>query len=153
MTNLSNSFESFAFSVVHVTCATGYYSFGHELGHNMGSAHDQANAGVALFDYSFGYQAPNRAFRTIMAYNCVGGCPRVKYFSNPWVSYAGQPMGIDHNSDPANSADNARSLNNARFTVANWRVSSPPLPDPPLRPDNLAASQTTWLRTRLPSMK
>ena len=28
-----------AFSVVDQTCATGYYSFGHELGHNMGLNH------------------------------------------------------------------------------------------------------------------
>ena len=28
-----------AFAVVDRTCATGYYSFGHEMGHNMGLNH------------------------------------------------------------------------------------------------------------------
>jgi len=144
MTNLSNYSESFAFSVVHVTCATSYYSFGHELGHNMGSAHDRANAGAALFDFSFGYQAPNGAFRTIMAYNCSHGCPRVQHFSNPSVSYGGQPTGIDFDIDAFNSADNARSINNALVTVANFRVSSPPLQDPPLAPGNLAADPASF---------
>ena len=145
MTGLSHDFEDLAFSVVHVGCATGNYSFGHELGHNMGAAHDRANASASLFDYSFGYQAPDRAFRTIMSYNCpTPGCPRIQYFSNPWVSFAGQPTGIDFGSNPANGADNARSINNARFTVANWRVSNPPLPDPPLAPDSLAVNPASF---------
>ncbi len=145
MTGLSHDFENLAFSVVNVNCATGYYSFGHELGHNMGAAHDRANASFGLFDYSFGYQAPNQAFRTIMAYNCPnGGCPRIQFFSNPWVYFGGQPTGIDYGTDPANAADNARSINNARFTVANWRVSNPPLPDPPLAPDGLIANPSSF---------
>jgi len=40
MNSPSVSFESDAFSVVAQSCATGYYSFAHELGHNMGSRHD-----------------------------------------------------------------------------------------------------------------
>jgi hypothetical protein len=124
MTTPSPAFESNAFSVVSRTCATGYYSLAHEMGHNMGSHHDRANAsGSGSYLYSYGYQAPDRAFRTIMAYNCSGGgCPRVNYWSNPEVLYGGQPTGV---LDPEpNSADNHRSLNNTAYTVANWRVST-----------------------------
>ncbi len=42
MTSLSTSFASSAFSVVHHSCATGYYSFAHEIGHNQGAHHDPA---------------------------------------------------------------------------------------------------------------
>jgi hypothetical protein len=144
MTRLGYGFEAYAFSVVNVQCATGNYSFGHELGHNMGSAHDRDNADQALFEYSFGYQTPDESFRTIMAYNCAGGCPRIQNFSNPDVIHEGQPTGIDHDSDPANSADNARSINEALLTVANWRESSVPLPDPPASPANLNATAVSF---------
>jgi len=121
MSTVSNSFKTFAFSVVSRICAAGNYSFAHELGHNMGSHHDRANAdGPAAYPYSYGYQAPDNAFRTIMAYNCGGaGCPRVNYWSNPEMTFGGQPMGIDYLLP--NSADNRRSLNNTAFTVANFR--------------------------------
>ena len=121
MSTVSNGFKTFAFSLVSRICAAGNYSFAHELGHNMGSHHDRANAaGPAAYPYSYGYQAPDNAFRTIMAYNCGGaGCPRVNYWSNPEKSFGGQPMGID--SARPDSADNRRSLNNTAFTVANFR--------------------------------
>ena len=32
-------------------------------------------------------------FRTVMAYNCPGGCPRVLHWSNPDMEYGGQPLG------------------------------------------------------------
>ncbi|MEN8166787.1 MAG: M12 family metallo-peptidase [Pseudomonadota bacterium] len=132
MTSLSASFESHAFSVVYSQCATGYYSFGHELGHNMGSQHDHANASTtALFDYSYGWQDPDALFRTIMAYSCTLGCTRVQHFSNPAVSYAGLPTGV------ADYADNARSLNDTAYTVSNWRESIPLLP--PQAPTGLSA--------------
>jgi Metallo-peptidase family M12 len=125
MTTVSDGFKTNAFSLVSRPCAAGNYTFAHELGHNMGSHHDRANAsGPAAFPYSYGYQAPDAAFRTIMAYNCEGlGCPRVNYWSNPEVFFGGQPMGVEHTLPDA--ADNRRSLNNTAFTVANWRNSAP----------------------------
>lgn len=125
MTSLSYYFEDDAFSVVHSSCATGYYSFGHELGHNMGSTHDHANASGSLYPYSFGYWAPGYSFRTIMAYSCPGGCTRIQHFSNPSVQYNGQWTGVAYNgSNSSVAADNARSINAASYTVANWRNSA-----------------------------
>ncbi len=123
MTTLSNNFAKWAFCVVRRDCATGYYSFAHEMGHNMGSHHDHANAsGSAVYPYSYGYQAPSKAFRTVMAYNCSGGsCPRVNYWSTPllrWVS-TGELMGVAGTGSTA--ADNHLSLNNTAYTVANFR--------------------------------
>ncbi len=130
MTTVSTSFASDAFALVSLTCATGYYSFAHELGHNMGCHHDRANTGggQGAYSYAYGYQAPDKAFRTIMAYNCATpGCTRVNYWSNPDKTYGGQPMGVLY-SDPL-AADNRRALNNTASTVANFRVSgSTPTP-------------------------
>ncbi len=117
MTSLSSSFASYAFTVTAYSCISPNYTFAHELGHNMGSAHapeDGASQG-SLYPYSFGYKNPSNLFRTVMAYNCTAGCPRVLHFSNPTVSYGGATTGtsVQH--------DNARSLNNAANTIANWR--------------------------------
>ncbi len=117
----SPGFESYAFSVV-TTMGIGSYVLGHEWGHNMGCAHDRANAAVlGAYPYSFGYQAPGESFRTIMAYNCPHGCPRVNYWSNPDKLYNNQPMGIP--GGEAGSADNRRTLDNTAFTVANFKLS------------------------------
>lgn len=119
MTYLSPSFASSAFSVIHHSCATGYYSFGHELGHNQGLHHDIEAAGSSrsLYPYAYGYQEPFASFRTIMAYNCQGGCKRVNHFSNPDVNYKDKPTGID------GAADNARTIDESAPIVANFRQS------------------------------
>jgi hypothetical protein len=148
MTTLSIGFEDHAFSVVDSDCATGYFSFGHELGHNMGSTHDHANGSNSLYPYSFGYWAQDYSFRTIMAYNCPGGCVRVQNFSNPNVLYNGQPTGIAYSSNPSLAANNARSINEASYTVANWRDSASRQPAAPSSLAAVAQSPTqinlTW---------
>ena len=114
---------STAFAIVHYDCATGYYSFGHELGHLMGARHDEHNdPSTAPFPYGHGLQhnaAPS--WRTIMAYanNCAGGCPRLQYWSNPNVQYGSVPMGT------AAINDNARVLNQTATTVAGFRSRAP----------------------------
>ncbi len=117
MTSLSASFASNAFTVTAYPCISPNYTFAHELGHNMGSAHapEDGASQASLYPYSFGYKNPSNLFRTVMAYNCTAGCPRVLHFSNPSVSYGGATTGtsVQH--------DNARSLNNAANTIANWR--------------------------------
>lgn len=128
------SFDAgYGFSIVASGCATGYYSTAHELGHNMGSHHDAANAGSSpVYSYSYGYQEPSNSFRTVMAYNCVGGCNRVQYFSNPDVTYSYVSNGqiVDTGKAMGTSvADNARSINLTRLPVSQWRtavVGSPP---------------------------
>ena len=121
MQTVSPSFAAYAFCLVSRTCATGYYSFAHEMGHNMGAHHDRATGGVGAYEYSHGYQAPDKAFRTVMAYNCNGGCQRINYWSNPSVNYNGQPTGVLYTAP--NSADNRLTLNNTVSTVANFRAS------------------------------
>ena len=37
------------------SCALGYYSFGHEIAHGFGLAHDRRVASTSSTDYAFGY--------------------------------------------------------------------------------------------------
>ena len=124
MSMVSSAFESNAFTVVkRGGCMTGYYSYGHELGHNQGAHHDAyMNPTSLAYPYARGYVNLSGRWRTVMAYNnaCSDygfNCTRLKYWSNPNVLHSGVPMGI------AASADNAHVLNNTAATVANFRVS------------------------------
>lgn len=125
MRHVSERFESNAFSVVLRDCATGYYSFGHEIGHNMGAHHDRYVArDKGAFKYSHGYVHLGLldAWRTVMAYRneCEDNgvyCTRIPYWSNPEVEYLDNPTGI------VDLSDNALTLNNTALTVANFRES------------------------------
>lgn len=129
-------FAGSAFSVTARDCLVND-TLAHELGHNMGNAHDRATGGAGVFAYSYGYRDEVGRFRTEMAYACPNvSCPRVKYFSNPRLLYNGRPLGIDHNTDPANAADNARSMNEVRQIVAAWRTGTAEA-TPPQAPTNL----------------
>lgn len=108
--------ESSAFAVANWDCATGYYTFGHEIGHLQGTRHDPATDSTNTpFAYGHGYRYKS-AWRTAMAYDCSNGCPRLQYFSNPNVLYKGIPMGTTSRSH------NARVINETANTVAGWRA-------------------------------
>lgn len=126
MRALGNYFESFAFGVTALDYVDPYscseLTLAHELGHNLGNAHDRAHESDAvLYPYSYGYQSPNKTFRTIMAYDCEGGCPRINHWSNPDIFYQGEPTGVDFAIDPGRASDVARSMDNVRVEVANFR--------------------------------
>jgi len=110
------------FSVVHWGCATGYYSFGHELGHNFGALHDRSTSGCTATGccsgncYGYGWRDPNNRFRSILAYNCPSSCRRVQMFSQPEYPYVGT-----YGSVTIGNAYN----NNARKIRENWsRISN-----------------------------
>lgn len=110
------STASTAFATVYWDCATGYYSFAHEIGHLQSARHDPAaDPTNTPYAYGHGYQAPSKAWRTIMAYNCSPSCPRINYWSNPNVTYGGVAMGT------ATRNDNQRVLVNTKATIAGFR--------------------------------
>jgi hypothetical protein len=124
MAIVSISFENYGFQVTARSCATGYYSFGHEFGHIQSARHDWYvdPTNNSPYTYNHGYVDPGDAWRTIMAYrDDCGSCPRIQYWSNPDVLYGGIPMGVPEGQYHA--ADNRKTLNNTAWTVANFRQS------------------------------
>ena len=114
--------------------------FAHELGHNMGLAHDRyVDGGSGRLSYSYGYvnqrafarDAPQSAhWRTIMAYpnQCSQagfGCDQILRFSNPNQTYLGDPLGVpgDERTWAVDGpADAVRTLNLTRHSVAAFRL-------------------------------
>lgn len=98
-----NSFES---STSH-SCLDGF-TFSHELGHNFGALHDRRNSGnFAALAYGHGYQDPRNRFRTLMAYDCPGGCQRIPYFSADGFALGGVPIGTSTEDNARLVAENA----------------------------------------------
>ena len=152
MTEASTAFSSSAFGLTHHRC--GGRTFAHELGHNMGLAHDRFVAcgaqgcSGAAHPYGYGYVnqqafdagAPESArWRTLMAYNAQcreAGfyCEGLLRFSNPTQTRAGDPLGVPGDSVSSSligPSDAVRSLNDTRGIVENFRrgtdVDSPDL--------------------------
>jgi hypothetical protein len=100
-------------------------TFTHEVGHNLGAAHDRPNvgppySGPAAFPYGFGYCHPSRRWATVMAYTYSNNnCTRyIPYFSSSHssVRFEGVPTG-------SATTDNRRVLLQTARTVANHRQS------------------------------
>ena len=114
----------YGYNVVSDGSNGGYYcldtTFAHELGHNMGDAHDRANAsGPGAYSYSYGYLGNGtNGFSTIMAYGTDTTTP-LAVFSNPNIAVCqNTPCGVADTS--SNSADNAHSMNNTASLIAQF---------------------------------
>ena len=138
MKPLSPTFESHAFSVVYYNCATGYYSFAHEMGHNMGCHHAVGDAGLqqgaGLFNYSHGWRftANSTTYRTVMAYSPG---TRIDHFSNPDIDFLGVPTGQDLGE--SDESHNALTINNVANTISNFRSCAPNIVKVSLSGDNI----------------
>ncbi len=120
MSTVSSSFAPFGYSVTQTNCATGNYTFGHEIGHNMSARHDRANDNTdgSPFNFNHGYLDNVNNFKTIMG---TGSNTRIQYFSNPNVLFSGAVTGVAEG-DPL-AADNRLTFQNTALTVSNFRQS------------------------------
>ena len=145
----------------------GGLTFAHELGHNMGLEHDRYQALIeweqnSISGSNFGYVnqrmfapgAPESArWRTIMSYGVQCKevadfyCPWIPHFSNPGLTYDGDPTGVPV-SHPSTGVDGpahaARTLDVNREALANFRQSSTSTPRV-----NLALSQYWLIENRI----
>lgn len=124
--------SALGFSVVgYAYMNASSHVFSHEIGHNLGCAHDRENAkdssgtlASGAYSYSYGYRfngADGVQYRTIMAYSPGS---RLPYFSNPDVTApapVSKPVGIAEGQ--AGEADNARTIRQTSLEVANYRLS------------------------------
>ena len=137
------------FNIVRYSCATGYYTFGHEIGHNLGCNHDRGSipapaetpdiycTDFSQYPYQYAWRDPEANFRTILAFACRadqcdnntgGGCTRIQRFSNPTTLYQGKALGNAQN-------DNVRTMNENLATVAAYYPPvQPPTPNPTPNP-------------------
>jgi hypothetical protein len=101
-------------------------TLGHELGHNMGSAHDRETSegddavldpdDYGRYPYSFGYKNNTTNFYTVMAYG-DSGQTLYRIFSNPRTTYCGgMACGV------VDQVDNARSLAQTMPIIAQFRA-------------------------------
>ncbi|MCB0706925.1 MAG: zinc-dependent metalloprotease [Saprospiraceae bacterium] len=133
----NNFYSHSAFSCVDDVCLTSNLSLSHELGHNVGFRHDRyaySSTPSNVCSYAWGWVNPEgfaggatsaERWRTVMAYNseCSDAgfnCTRIPYYSNPTVTYNGDPTGSAiGNSD---EAYNAYLLNRSACLVDAFRV-------------------------------
>jgi peptidyl-Asp metalloendopeptidase len=94
----------------------------HEMGHNMGQAHnsEDSDGTSGAHSYSYGYREVSvTGFYTVMAYRLASSSQRpIRYFANPNVLdlATGRPTGV------ANAADNARSMAITMPIVSTFRA-------------------------------
>lgn len=140
--SITSSDEYAAMSVVSDSNGMGVESFpdngfacrdetlAHEVGHNMGLAHDRDTADgddnvlqtveYGRYPYSFGYKTDTSHgnFFTVMAYGDSGQTP-YRVFSNPQITYCGgRACGV------TDQADSARTLRQTVPIVATFRASA-----------------------------
>lgn len=120
------------FSVVDYSVMAVQSVFSHEIGHNLGCAHDRENSKDSsgnptqgAYSYSYGYRfngADGVQYRTIMAY---APGQRLSYFSNPDITApapVSKPLGIP--AGQTGEADNARTIRQDIFEVSAYRLST-----------------------------
>lgn len=96
----------------------------HELGHNLGCAHDRENANSAgAYSYSYGYRffgKDGRQYRTIMAY---APGDTISYYSNPNI-IAPNPVGVKVGVAPGQPGEayNADTIRRSAFEVSTYRL-------------------------------
>jgi len=136
--------KDWTFAVVYWQCAAGYYSFVHELSHNLGANHDRDTEACPNTECckkgctNYGYRDRSMKFRTIMAYECpiYGGCPRIQMFSQPQLPYT---IGRESFSVGNIVNDNAKQIRMSWDIVASYRKETNPLvidSNPLLAPSN-----------------
>ena len=114
-----------SYAIVEIDRARETFTFAHEVGHLFGMLHQTCAENPAgcdddgTFQHARNFTRPGSIFRRVRRYMTMMhvnrfGYTKVLHFSNPDVTYDTRSTGI------VNVADNARQLEVADFTVANY---------------------------------
>ena len=114
----------YTFAVVNASeGCEGKYSFAHEIGHNIGCQHDTIEDDTPSYNHGYVHYVSgnsNNSWRTMMAYSSVCGsdynCIRKKYWSNPYITFQGNPTGT------TTRCNNARVWNENAPDVSGYRL-------------------------------
>ena len=119
--------DDLAFGIFEVDGVGVAPVFTHEVGHNMGAAHQDNPTGCGAPD-GRAYAPASDAWRTIM-WSTLGS-ETIPYFSNPDVNYSGEPTGIE------GTNNNARVVLSTASVIADFRSASGGLPAVSATPAN-----------------
>ncbi|WP_179957574.1 basic secretory protein-like protein [Exilibacterium tricleocarpae] len=105
-----------AYAIVAKNCATGNYTFAHEIGHLQGARHNpEQDSSRSPYPFGHGYANRSGGWRTVMSYNIQGCCRRRNFWSHPGKTFRGAPRGT------AAWHDNHRVLNITAPIMAGFR--------------------------------
>lgn len=159
-----NGFTS-GYSVTNLGCASGYHSFTHEIGHNIGLHHDESAYKGYGFNKGYCWDNPksnNDCHRSVMSYgSCVtqtgrSNCQRVTMFSNGETFDMGMHVGIK------GQYDNAQQFRNNIWNFMNQFIphfsnnspspSETPTVEPTIEPTEQPTIEPTIYPSLLPSI-
>lgn len=122
------STANYGFSVTGQS-AIDRFSFGHELGHNLGASHDRTTQPDQPPPYGAnGYFPKSGDWSSLMAYESgcrkttKGRCNRINYFSNAHMKYRGEALGVALGKP--DESDTADVLSGTAKAIAAYRASS-----------------------------
>ncbi len=121
--NSIGSSSTGGFSIVEQDYAVGNYTFAHELGHNLGCAHDhQSPVEAGAFSYSYGHRwvASSKTYASIM-HRSASGQIRVGHYSNPNITHTASGGVTGVAIGQATQADNETSIENMVSTISAFR--------------------------------
>jgi len=144
--NNVNGSPTYAFCLARIQQSDWTYTVVHEWGHNMGCAHSASQTSHTgdngLYSYSSGWQWDDSAssgsigYCSVMTYENFDGLAgdeykRVAHFANPDIDYTGNSV---NSTGDATDGDNALTIRNVRYVLADYRISQsvpPPVEENP----------------------
>jgi hypothetical protein len=103
----------------HVTIDCGGYVTAHEVGHNSGLGHSEAQGSSGAYEYARGHGVQDN-FTTVMAYRSAYNGSKVYKYSSPELECNGLPCGVEEGEEKA--ADAVKALRQTLPLIEKFRA-------------------------------